>query len=366
VLAKALADFPQAQEKINQKFSPATLLDQTSADHIGVIKEQYARHQSGQTADYAAFYDNYQALTDNLAQAIAFEKQFKDQISQLYLSYTKILKDMKQDLYVVIKRESWNDNSDFYSPEFTTFTRPVSPETYDILTSGSIDTIGTITSGFTGSRFSNKVGSAWNELKINPVDMWPSRSHNAAIFWVEDTKEAYFHKYILEKQGETTETEWQQVDEKTYQDHLEFLGMAILAKPYGTFESDALTQAAPPGMAYVGNPEYGEWKKDDNGDRFWSWYGKYMLFSNLFFFPPSYYYYNSWAGWRNNYRYKQPYFGRTQTGIQQFGTYGSQVKKSPTFQNTSFAKSGGLKSQAASVRGAGAGLRGGGPKSKGK
>jgi len=119
-------------------------------------------------------------------------------------------------------------------------------------------------------------------------------------------------------------------------------------------------------MAYVGNSKYGEWKQNSSGNSFWSWYGKYALFSTLFFPRPYYYPYNSWNSWNNNYRQNRPYFGKTQKGSQKFGTRGAYIKKSPRFQNSTFAKSGGLKAQTASVRGAGANLRGGGPKSKGK
>jgi hypothetical protein len=156
------------------------------------------------------------------------------------------------------------------------------------------------------------------------------------------------------------------VDASFYDTNLEFLGMAILAKPYGVFEKDRIVQATPPGMACVGNAEYGEWKNNNQGNRFWSWYGKYAMFSMLFNSRPSYFGYNSWNGWNNNYRGNRPYFGKTQNGSQKFGTFGSSVKQSPKFQSTNFAKSGGFKSQTASVRGAGANLRGGGPKSKGK
>lgn len=36
-----------------------------------------------------------------------------------------------------------------------------------------------------------------------------------------------------------------------------------------------------PGENLVGNPAYGEWKRDSSGDSFWSWYGKWALFSHL-------------------------------------------------------------------------------------
>ena len=364
--AKAFADFPDHKTAIHNRLAPFLKLAQASQTHLQTVDRQFDLHQAGSGADYAAFTDSTLALSRNHEKAAALQATAEKEIQQLYKSYTKVLKDMKATYHVTVKRESWDENADYYRPKFTTFTREVSPAAYEALTAGNIDSIADITAGFSGSRFSSKIGNTWNNLSINPTDNWPDRYHNAASFWVEDSKESYFHKYILEQDGETTETDWQKVDENFYDANLEFLGMAILAKPYGTFEKDRLTQAAPPGMAYVGNSQYGEWKENESGDRFWSWYGKYAFFSNLFFFPPYYYGYHSWSGWHNNYRYKKPYFGKTQKGFQKFGTNGRFVRQSPAFQNTSFARSGGFRSQTASVRGASAGLRGGGPKGKGK
>lgn len=366
VIAKAITDFPDLSDKIQARFAPLSKFETQSRDDLRVVTSEFKRHTLGSKADYASFTDSANALSLNLAQAKILDKKLPEQMDQLYKSYTKILKDMKEEYFVTIRRESWNENSDYYDPMAVTFQRKVSPELYEVLTADNLDTIASITAGFTGSRLSSNIGNMWKELSINATEQWPGRGHNAASFWVEDTKEAYFHKYILEEDGETEETGWEKVNASFYDANLEFLGMAILAKPYGTFEKDRLTQAAPPGMAYVGNSKYGEWKQDNSGSRFWSWYGRYAFFSSLFFFPRSYYSYNSWHGWNNNYRYNRPYFGQTRNGLQKYGTSGTYIKKSPRFQSTNFAKSGGFKTRTASVRGAGANLRGGGPKSKGK
>jgi hypothetical protein len=333
---------------------------------LTVVKTEYASHRSGSNPDYAAFADSSQALDAGLKQALAHETGFSGQMAQLYTSYTKILKDMKEDYFVTIKRESWDENSDYYDPKFATYQRQVSPELYEALTAENVDTIAVITAGFTGSKFSSKIGDLWKELAINPAEHWPGRGHNAASFWVEDSREAYFHKYLLEQEAETRETDWEPVDPDVYDANFEYLGMAILAKPYGVFEEDRDVQAAPPGMAYVGNDKYGEWKTDGSGNSFWSWYGKYAMFSMLFNSRPSFYGYNSWNGWNSGYRNSRPYFGETQNGIRQYGTSGTAVKQSPGFQSSNFARTGGFKSQTASVRGAASGLRGGGPNSKGK
>ncbi|MEN8212044.1 MAG: hypothetical protein ABFR31_10010 [Thermodesulfobacteriota bacterium] len=365
--AIANQDFPGLKDKINTRFAPLSNLAEQSRNDLNVVAATYQDHTAGSNADYAAFTDSSSALASSFEKVKIFETEFTKDMDQLYLSYTKVLKDMKVEYFVIIKRESWNENSDYYNPGFATFQRQVNTEAYEALTQENVDTIAAITAGFTGSKFKSNIGSnLWKELAINPAAQWPSRSHNAASFWVEDSNETYFHKYLLEENGETQETEWEKVDESFYEANLEFLGMAILAKPYGVFEKDRLTQAAPPGMAYVGNSKYGEWKQNSSGNSFWSWYGKYALFSTLFFPRPYYYPYNSWNSWNSNYRHSQPYFGKNQKGSQKFGTRGSFIKKSPGFQSSTFAKSGGLKAHTASVRGAGANLRGGGPKSKGK
>lgn len=364
-IAKGLLDFPDSAEKINARFLPLSKLGEESPGHLDRVKAEYEHHASGTEADYAVLTDSAKALSDGLEQAKRLETTLSKDLAGLYSSYTKILKDMKEDYVVTIKRESWDENAEYDNPVTMAFQREISPELYEILTQENLDEIAVITAGFTGSSLKSNIGDAWKELSINPSDQWP-RGHNAASFYVEDTKETYFHKYILEENGETKETGWEQVDESFYEANLEFLGMAILAKPYGVFEQDRLIQAAPPGMAYVGNPKYGEWKEDNRGDRFWSWYGRYAFFSHLFFSTPFFYNYNSWNGWHNNYRYQKPYFGDTKDGLTQYGTHGAYVKQSPGFQSTTYAQSGGFKTRTASVRGAGERLRGGGPGSKGK
>ncbi len=343
MVEKALADFPDNGSAIRSRFAPFLKIEQDAARHLEGVNSQFDRYTGNGKADFAVFADSCSALGLSAATIDKLAGDVQKDFQQLYQSYTKVLKDMKINYHVTVKRESWNENSDFYDPRFFTYHREIPADVYEQVTADNVDTIAEITAGFTGSRLKNRIGDVWNRLSIDPTENWPGRSHNAATFWIDDSNETFFHNYILEQNGETSETGWEQVDERVYDVNLEYLGMAVLAKPYGLFEKDRFTQAAPPGMAYVGNPEYGEWGQDDSGDRFWSWYGKYAFFSNLLFFPPYYYGYRSWSGWRSDYRYKKPYFGNTSSGARQFGTSGTVVKKSPLFQNTHFAKSGGFK-----------------------
>ncbi len=364
--AKALNDFPDIRDKINAKLAPMTELARQTEHSLETVLREYEKHRSGKDANYAAFADSADNIDNGLKTAEKLEARISKQISGLYRSYTKILKDMKVRYFITVKRESWDENSDFYNPWDVSFQREVSPDVYEALTSSDIDTIATITPGFFGSKFSSSIGSLWDKLSINPVERWPGRGHNAASFWVDDAYEKYYHKYILEEDGKTSETDWIEVDESVYEADFNFLGMAILAKPYGVFEKDRIVQPSPPGMAYVGNPKYGEWKKDDSGNRFWSWYGKYAFFSTLFFSRPYPYYYSSWNAWHHNYRNSRPYYGKDRNGARRFGTFGTLIRRSPRFQRSAFARSGGFRAQAPSVRGAGPGLRGGGPGTRGK
>ena len=365
-VAKARNTFPDSLGKIDTRFAPFIKIDQNTKTRLHLLNQEYAAYTAKGNPDFAAFIDNADGISDNFKTLEETRPVFERELAQLYESYTKVLQDMKADFFVTIKRESWNENSDYYDPRFATFQRKVTPSVYEALEEDEQEAIATLSPGFGGISFSNKIGETWKQLNINPTEQWPARDHNAASFYLEDVNEVYYHKYLKEENGETSETDWIKVDPSFYEQNLEFLGMAILSKPYGVFEQDRVTQATPPGMAYVGNDKYGEWKKDDSGNSFWSWYGKYALFSHLFFFPPSYFGYGGWNSWNNGYRNQQPYFGKTQNGAQQYGTRGSFVKQSPTYQSSTFSKTGGFKSQAASVRGGGANIRGGGPKAKGK
>lgn len=363
-VAEAREKFPDALSKIDARFSPFSKMEKQTQAHLTVLEKEYQAFGASKPVDYAAFITSADAMDASLKEMDTLAPELEKDIAQLYLSYTKVLQDMKEDYYVTVKRESWDERSDSYNPGFTTFQRKVSPAVFQTLAETELESIADITPAYGRLNLKKHIGSTWDALEINPTENWPSRRQNAATFWIENTKPVYFHKYIQETNGETKETDWVKVNPSFYEQNLDNLGMAVLSKPYGEFEPD--TQAAPPGMAYVGNSQYGEWKKDENGESFWSWYGRYAFFSSLFFFPPSYYHYGSWNRWNKNYRYKKPYYGKTKSGAYTYGTRGTKIKRSPRYQNTNFAKTGGFKSRPASVRGGGSSLRGGGPKGKGK
>ncbi len=362
-VAKAKQNFPESLTRIDKRLSPFAKIEADTQSRLARVEKEYQNFTAGNPVDYSAFIAGADGIEKDATALVTQIPEMEKELETLYQSYTKVLQDMKVAYYVTVKRESWDENSDAYHPAFASFRREVSPAVFQTLTESNLESIAELLPRFGRLYLKNKIGEAWTDLNINPVEDWPGYlKHNSATFFIDDETPEYFHKYILETNGETSETDWEKVTPSFFEQNINNLGMAILSKPYGEFEPD--TMAAPPGIAYVGNPAYGEWKKGENGENFWSWYGRYAFFSNLFFFPPYHYYYGNWNRWHSGYRHQRPYYGTNKSGKQMFGTQGSMVKTSPRYQNSTFARTGGFKTGPASIRGTS--MRGGGPKGKGK
>jgi len=79
-----------------------------------------------------------------------------------------------------------------------------------------------------------------------------------------------------------------------------------------------------PGSYLIGNPAYGTYRQDSNGNSFWHWYGQYAFFSSLFSGPryhsgPIYY-----DNWNSNPRYSYYNdYGRSSYGSRSDRSYSS-------------------------------------------
>jgi len=75
------------------------------------------------------------------------------------------------------------------------------------------------------------------------------------------------------------------------------------------------------GSQLVGNPSYGHWQSNSNGQSLWAWYGQYALFSSLFRSPI---YYGGWSQNRDysyyhsagRYQYTSPTQQKSQQAVQ--------------------------------------------------
>lgn len=132
-----------------------------------------------------------------------------------------------------------------------------------------------------------------------------------------------YHKYRYVEGGLGRIASWDAVPCSVYRKHTDHLGMALFSKPEGTFESEAVTIAHPPGYSYIGNTRYGRWDTHPSG-RVWVWYGQYALTRDLLWGVGGYrpISRNTYNNYRSRVKARKPYFGATK----QYGTNGSYTK----------------------------------------
>lgn len=131
--------------------------------------------------------------------------------------------------------------------------------------------------------------------------------------------------------------DWVRVDDAFYNRHLENLGMVIAAKSPEEGEAES---PYPPGYQYIGDSQYGQWRTDNDGNRFWEWYGKYAFFSALFGMYNRPVSYNDWSTYRDYRQRGRPYYGPRETsGDYRYGTTGTQTKQTnPNFYERRLAR----------------------------
>ena len=139
------------------------------------------------------------------------------------------------------------------------------------------------------------------------------------------------HKYRYVEGGLARQTSWVPVTCAEYNAHVDHLGMAIYSKPEGTFKSEAVTVAHPPGYTYIGNTRYGRWDARPDG-RYWVWYGQYALTRDLLWGAGGYQPVRNrtWSSYRTSVKSRKPYFGATK----QYGTNGTLAKTK--YQSSAF------------------------------
>jgi len=354
-LSEVADDFPAKADDLR---AGEAVVDERLANASRGLETAERELARGDEADLAALADGLSTVANEAALARRFDEDARSSTAELYRSYSKTLVDMKEELEVQIGRTSWNNFYDFPAEhEYVYPARRVEPEVLEVLEAW-------------GDRplvARNRIQidpDVWRALAIDPRENLP-RGDDAAEFWVADTGARYFHKYMLVEGSERTETEWEQVDEDFFEQHIDDLGMDIVSKPYGVYEDEALTQAMPPGYAYVGDERYGEWKQDQGGRRYWSWGEGFLWYYLLFGGNRHYYYYDDWRGWNRNYRGRRAWYGGA-GGTGRYGTFGSATRNSSRYAGSRWARSGGFDRQDRSIRGAAAAGRGGGPGGRGK
>jgi len=99
---------------------------------------------------------------------------------------------------------------------------------------------------------------------------------------MKDEGGRFYHQYKAVRGRNVRTTPWKPVNAAYFRMHQDHLGMALYAKPKGTFHTGAYTIASPPGYAYIDNKEYGRWK-DGGTEKTWVFHDKYKYMVPLFF-----------------------------------------------------------------------------------
>lgn len=356
-LAVVKKKYPDKKEDIDTRFSAADSATLAASENRMRMEHEFAKIDRNEVVDYAAFADSYKEVLARTKSLHEQDKALRSRVSELDKSYSKTLIDMRVDCFVTIGRASWDDYSDWdSSPDYTYPAASVPCATAEYF-----DGIG---EGTVATHRGPKVDQGhWSKLGIDLKASWYS-GDNAAEYWVHDVPMKYYHRYTVTTNASSKDTDWVTVSAELYDEYWDDLGMDILSKPYGEYEEDAEDTAAPPGMAYVDNPQYGEWQQDSSGNRFWAFYGQYMFMSHLI--GPSPYYYSSYHNYHTNYRGHSAYYGVDRSGSRRFGASGTATRSNSRYSKSTFTSRGGFKRAPSSVRGAGATSRGGGPGGGGK
>jgi len=299
------------------------------------------------------------------------QKSIHKKIGELNSSYTKILSDMKEDFYIVVGATSWDEYYDNPTEHNIVLRKSkVTRELYERLANNT-GTIATYSKGslFGGLRLKSISQRDWNLLRINNSQLL-ARGDDSSEVYIQDAPVETFHKYVIVKNGKKEETNWIKVSEAIYEQHFNDLGMSIVSKPYGTYESDTLRRAVPAGMEFVGNKKYGKWEEEKDssghstGNSFWHYYGMYSFFTG----GNNHYYRSDYNNYRS-YRSSSPrssYYGRNKS----YGTFGSRsfTRRAGTTSRmrTSMKRGTTSRTRSRTIRSSGRSSRGRGPGGGGK
>ena len=148
---------------------------------------------------------------------------------------------------------------------------------------------------------------------------------------------------------------WVKVDKSRYLSMEKNLGMTIEHKPAGKYDSEATKRVQAGGYAYMASPEerrnrYGYWR-GSGGSSFWVFYGQYSFMRSMFW-GPSYYPIgvSHYRGYRSAYGSGRSWYGRDSSGRALYGSQGSRTRstyasskyrRNNGYKNTQFVKCGG-------------------------
>lgn len=368
--------YPARADAIAARLAPITATMTSIDGGIETLRAQQALAENRSPLDYGALATAYHAVTTGRTSVQGASRTLTTQLPQLDRAYSKVLSDMRETYTVCVTRTSWDEGyQDF--PTETPYDYPCRQVSEDAFETAEEFAdrdreIATLVAKFGGGRelrhtdlgadvaTSAEVQNLWRELNIDPNASFP-QGDNSATFDIREADAQFFHQYTVLEQGRRTVGGWEQVTPEFYETHYGHLGLALIEKPYGAFDDEAVTSGVPPGMTLVGDPRAGEWRSDGNGGNVWFWlYWHQALFGNNY--GPGWGGYSraEWDDWRSR-RNEGAYTGRDRNNPT-YGSAGSATRSGP-LSGSDFGRRGGFQDASASIRGAGPSGRSGGPQS---
>jgi hypothetical protein len=334
-LNKSILDYSNKKDYLKLQIKKLDDLKFSSNKNYLNIQKEYKNRLLN--ISYTSFAYSFNLISSNLKLIKNLDINITKRVSQLYQSYSKVLKDMKIDYYIVVGLSTWNSNSDFGERNFLYPEVKVDKNIYEYIINNDISNIARINGFFYSSLRIDIDKRIWNALKIPNLNL--PYSHDSASFWIDKTFLKFYHKYRLIKNSSYQDTQFVEVDEKTFLQEESNLGLSILSKPYGLFEDEVITKATPVGLNMVGNSKYGKWsnKTDPNSGksiRFWEYYMMYSFFNSMMG-RGHYYSYNNWSNYNNNYRrFNKSYYGSNN----EYGTWGRKTYQNSSYSSSSYAR----------------------------
>jgi hypothetical protein len=342
LLNESKKSFPMKQQDIDSKILNLENHIKSLKSNVNLAKLELDKDINMDISNFVNASDKVKEIEKNIISLISVNEKL---ITELNKSYMKILADMKEEHYIVIGRVSWDEYYDYPTEHNYSYTPKLIPT--DMLDNfeNINDNIASYSKGMFGSLNVKIDKTIWNKLNINHEEKWPS-GDDQAEYWIEDIVSNYYHKYIIIENDKKTETDFIKVDENTFYSNIDNLGMSILSKPYGYYESETDRQPTPPGLAFVDNPKYGEWKTDSSGNSFFHYYGMYSMFNDLT--GNNRYSRDYYNDYNRDYRNKKPYYSGgygtngERTKSTRFGksNYSSVNKSKSTYSNKSVKNTG--------------------------
>lgn len=357
---KVMADYPHQAAYISGIMADlATKRDVVTSNAVGI--------RSAGNADIVKLGTYSLAAKEGALALKAAADEFESDLETLSSSKTITLLDIKVIFVVTMSRSSWNSWSDFGEQDESWGPREVGLATGDQL------------AGVDGES-EVKPGDYPELAQVFPeLTQGIPGDHDSVEYFVADWDEVICHKVreLVDGQPATTERPTEADPCSKYDTEAELadgvywteadginsaaIGMDIFSKAAGDFDDQASEIATPPGMIYVGDANYGEWQKDNNGNDFWVFYGRYRFFSDLIGGPYSGHYRHEYDTWNRDYRRQEKPFYAPTNGVDRFGANSPMVGS--RFPNSSYTKDGLAQ---ATVRNSGAVARAGGPGGGGK